>query len=96
MCQMLNALIEMKSGQLNKELPRKRGVENCLKGKLQKKKKRDSAFLSGDEFVDPLTPKHLGKAIFWTNLNISFFFFFSFLPPTASSCIQHAKEVCPC
>ena len=39
MCQMLNALIEMKSGQLNKELPRKRGVENCLKGKLQKKKK---------------------------------------------------------
>ena len=40
MCQMLNALIEMKSGQLNKELPRKWRVENCLKGKLQKKKKK--------------------------------------------------------
>ena len=38
MCQMLNALIEMKNGQLNKELPRKRGVENCLKRRIAKKR----------------------------------------------------------
>ena len=47
----------------------------------KKEKKSDSAFLSGDEFVDLLTPKHLGKAIFWTNLNISFFFFFFLFCP---------------
>lgn len=34
-----------------------------------------SAFISGDAFVDSVTPKHLEKAIFWTNLNISLFFF---------------------
>ena len=49
------------------------------KGELPKKEEKKmthSAFTSGDELVDPLTPKRLEKPIFW----IWTFFFFHFCP----------------
>ena len=82
MCQMLNALIEMKNGQLNKELPRKRGVENCLKRRIAKKrgKKNDwQCFHIRGWISGPSDPKAFRKTNILDKSEL-FFFFFHFCP----------------